>query len=263
MAISSELLGRTLILVAHPDDETFGCGALIQCMSEPIVVFATDGAPWDTYFWEKHGSRLRYARLRQEEARTALALAGVNEIVFLAEEAEGKELFVDQDLFHCIPEAVARLTAIVTRYRPSALLTSAYEGGHPDHDVCSFLSFLLGRERRLPVWEFPLYHRTDANGGVFQQFAETGPSETVLEITSEESKTKREMLAAYPSQGSFSLNFDLAKERFRPQYAYDYSQPPQVGAINYETWQWPMTAVQVCKAMSDFLESADVAKQGS
>ena len=50
----AELLGRTLVLVAHPDDETAGCGALLQRMDEPIIVFATDGAPRDKYFWGKY-----------------------------------------------------------------------------------------------------------------------------------------------------------------------------------------------------------------
>lgn len=39
------LLGKTLVLVAHPDDETGGCSALLQRVREPIVVFATSGAP--------------------------------------------------------------------------------------------------------------------------------------------------------------------------------------------------------------------------
>ena len=49
------LLGRTLVIVAHPDDETITCGGLLQRMRDPCVVFATDGAPEDAYFW----SRLR------------------------------------------------------------------------------------------------------------------------------------------------------------------------------------------------------------
>jgi hypothetical protein len=51
------LLGRTLVLVAHPDDETGGCAALLQRMQQPIVVFATNGAPDDEFFWGPFGSR--------------------------------------------------------------------------------------------------------------------------------------------------------------------------------------------------------------
>jgi LmbE family N-acetylglucosaminyl deacetylase len=71
MADLSPLLGRTLVLVAHPDDEAVGCGALMQRMHEPVVVFATDGAPRDDYFWKTYGSRLRYSRVRQVRWRFA------------------------------------------------------------------------------------------------------------------------------------------------------------------------------------------------
>ncbi|MFB3812617.1 MAG: hypothetical protein ACE14L_00785 [Terriglobales bacterium] len=53
-------LGRTLVLVAHPDDETGGCGGLLQRLCDPVVVFSTDGAPQDPYFWRRHGSPQNY-----------------------------------------------------------------------------------------------------------------------------------------------------------------------------------------------------------
>ena len=58
------LLGRTLIIVAHPDDEAVTCAALMQRMREPYVLFCTDGAPLDPYFWKKYGSREAYSLLR-------------------------------------------------------------------------------------------------------------------------------------------------------------------------------------------------------
>ena len=67
------LLGRTLVIVAHPDDETITCGGLLQRMRDPCVVFATDGAPEDAYFWSRFGSRERYAAIREQEAQAALA----------------------------------------------------------------------------------------------------------------------------------------------------------------------------------------------
>ena len=38
------LLGRTMVLVAHPDDECVLCGGILQKMRDPVVVYATDGA---------------------------------------------------------------------------------------------------------------------------------------------------------------------------------------------------------------------------
>jgi LmbE family N-acetylglucosaminyl deacetylase len=271
MSEPAGLLGRTLVLVAHPDDESAGCGALLQRMREPIVVFATDGSPRDAYFWGRYGSRLRYARVRQEEAQTALSLAGVSEIVFLAEANGTGDVFVDQELYRVIPEALAELTALVSRYRPEALLTMAYEGGHPDHDTCSFLGAVLGRWLGLPTWEFPLYHRPSSDSMCWQRFppqnsaiAQSGDfagavagheQEMVLEITAEEAAIKRKMLSCYASQGPFLAEFGADRELFRRQHAYEYSQPPHAGPLNYEAWQWPMTGNDVCAALAGFLQT--------
>jgi len=250
------LLGRTLILAAHPDDEAAGCGALLQRIREPMVVFATDGAPRDDGFWRHYGSRLRYARRRQEEAYAALAHAGVSEIVFLADGAGAQDSFIDQELHRSIPEAVLVLTEMIYRLRPQALLTLAYDGGHPDHDVCSFIGAVLARAHRLPIWEFPLYHRPPGRGIVFQRFAEPGEGEAELEITLQEVAVKRQMLADYSSQHPFLLQFNPIAERLRFQPRYDYSQPPHPGLLNYEAWQWPVTGREVCAAFQRFMQMA-------
>src|SRR6516225_4491137 len=90
------LLGRTLIIVAHPDDEAVTCAALMQRMREPCVLFCTDGAPLDPYFWSRHGSREAYSLLRQKEARLALSLVGVTKLEFL--KARSVEHIIDQQL---------------------------------------------------------------------------------------------------------------------------------------------------------------------
>src|SRR5262245_48903182 len=129
------LLGRTMVLVAHPDDECITCGGLLQKMRNPVVVFATDGAPGDPYFWAKYGSRSAYAALRHQEANNALAQVGVTQIEFLANYATRPDSFIDQQLFRVIPAARDVLRGTVKRHRPEAILTLAYEGGHPDHDA--------------------------------------------------------------------------------------------------------------------------------
>lgn len=247
------LLGRTLVLVAHPDDESAGCGALLQRMREPMVVFATDGAPRDPYFWKKYGSREAYAELRRKEAVQAMAAVGVRNYGFLSS-ATGA--FVDQELFRRVGEAIDRLDAIVEEMRPEAMLSLAYEGGHPDHDTCNFIAAMIASERRLPVWEFPLYHRSIDGVGVPQQFPFASDGEVVLQVTAEERERKDEMLAAYPSQFTVLEQFDLDTERFRPMAAYDYSRPIHDGVLNYEAWEWKMTGKEVSAAFKDYLAQA-------
>ena len=254
------LLGKTLVLIAHPDDEAVGCGTLLQRMSEPMVIFATDGAPRDPYFWEKSGSREAYAELRRREARASLGLAGVRHIEFLQ---GGEGCFTDQELFRCLAPAFESLSALVRRYTPQTMLTLAYEGGHPDHDSCSFLASLLAHSLSLPAWEMPLYFRRAEGAALYQQFRSLNGTEVALQPEPDEQKTKHEMLAAYASQGEVLKQFNAATEWFRSQAAYDYSRPPHSGVLNYEAWGWPIKGGEVSDAFTSFLRSAELAPASS
>jgi len=247
------LLGRTLVIVAHPDDESISCGGVLQRMREPCVVFATDGAPEDEYFWRRYGTRECYAALREEEARAALGEVGVPDVEFLARQAELP--LVDQRLYAALPPAFSALARLIEKRQPECLLTLAYEGGHPDHDAVSFLSAQLGRAFSLPVWEAPLYHRSTTGEGVYQQFVEEGDEVIEHNVIGDELQAKVRMLGCYKSQFNALPSFSTERERFRPQAAYDYSQRPHSGNLNYEIWQWRMKPEEVCAAFVDFERS--------
>jgi len=250
----SPLLGRTLVVVPHPDDETISCGGLLQHMREPVVVFATDGAPEDDFFWRRFGSREAYAAVREQEARVALAAVGVNELEFLAKRAEAA--LIDQLLYRTLPAAFAALSRMVQARRPECLLTLAYEGGHPDHDSVSFLAAQLGRSFSLPVWEAPLYHRTPEGGGAYQRFVDEDGGVIDLCVSGKELAAKLHMLSCYQSQFNALPSFNTELERFRPQAAYDYSRRPHAGKLNYEIWKWRMTPEEVCAAFVEFSATA-------
>ena len=252
------LLGRTLVLVAHPDDEAAGCGVLLQRMRDPIVIFATDGAPRNDYFWHQFGSRQAYAETRRGEARDALGIIGVRQFEFLAVPNTGEQ-FVDQELYLAIPDALRALESVLDRHRPEALLTLAYEGGHPDHDTCNFLASLIARRRRLLVFEMALYHRSADGLSVHLEFHSPSDSEITVEPTPEELERKHRMLAAYESQHLSPQFFTTDVERFRPLATYDYMRPPHPGKLNYEVWQWPMTGSDLVRAFAPHLASAHAA----
>lgn len=250
MAGLAPLLGRTLVIVAHPDDEAIGCGGLLQRMRDPLVVFCTDGAPCDAWFWEKYGSREAYARLRRKEARRALEQIGITRCEFLAPDPNPLREFVDQDLFLNIGLAGARIEEFLQEFHAEALLAPAYEGGHPDHDTCAFLSSCLSRKHVLPAWEFPLYYRAPGGESVRQSFLKPEGDESLFDATPEEVERKRRMLEEYVSQRETIAMFNPAIERFRPQPAYDFSRPPHAGTLNYEAWGWPISGAQLLQAFA-------------
>ena len=253
MKALAPLLGRTLVLVAHPDDEVIGCGALLQRMQQAAVVFCTDGAPCDDFFWKRYGSRDAYARVRQQEAHNALGcIANGVEPMFLADR---NPALVDQHLFRFLPSAFESLTNLIREHRPQALLALAYEGGHPDHDSCCFLAAQLAKEHDIAAWEFPLYHRSSDGIGVKQEFAMSGVDDVVLYASPEEQDVKRRMLQAYASQGDIGSHFGVELERYRPIANYDFSRPPLPGVLNYEAWQWPITGAQVAESFVRFIEA--------
>src|SRR5437588_12880386 len=110
--------GRTLIVVAHPDDEVIGCGILLQRVRHATVAFLTDGAPTDPYFWGKFGSRTKYANLRASETRSALQdLKGVSIACFGAR---------DQELLFHLDAALEWLEKVVKKTQPDSIITHAY-----------------------------------------------------------------------------------------------------------------------------------------
>lgn len=230
--------GRTLIVVAHPDDEVIGCGVLLQRLKRPSIAFLTDGAPTDRYFWGKYGSRTAYAEKRATETRAALArLKGAQVTYFGAR---------DQQLIFHLDAALAWLREKVAEVTPKTIVTHAYEGGHPDHDCASFLCSVAGAERGIPVWEMPLYCRV--KGKLARQYPlRKARQEVCIGATPTELRHKTEMVSAYESQQDFLRTFDAGTERFQLQQN-DFSRPPHPGKLNYECWGWEISGSDLCNS---------------
>ena len=239
--LAADILGRlaarrpveqsVALVVAHPDDEVIGAGAMLPLFRRLVLVHVTDGAPRNLADAQAYGfsDAAAYAAARRTELHRALDVAGV---------APGcVELAApDQGASELLPALTHALRAVLARHGVSAVLTHPYEGGHPDHDAASFIAAQCG----VPVLEFASYHAAQ-DGGLSVGTFLPGPEPIRLTLTPEEARRKRAMLDAFATQAATLAPFGTAHEAFRAAPEYDFTRPPHDGTLNYERHDWGMT----------------------
>lgn len=242
---------RVAIVVAHPDDETLGCGALLARLDAVTLVHVTDGAPPDADDARRHGfaDAASYSTARADELAAALELAGVGS---------------DGSIRLNVPDQVAayRMADIARRLVPvvagaEMVLTHAYEGGHPDHDATAFAvhaaAALIGVTAP-PVVEMPFYRAGPDGGWLRQSFASgEGEAPATLVLTEGEHGLKRRMLAAHATQAATLAAFGVADEAYRAAPPPDFATRPNGGSVLYDSFGWQLDG-------SGFLDRAKIAR---
>lgn len=237
-----EISKRIAIVVAHPDDETIGAGATLSRLADVLLVHVTDGAPRDLEDARRSGcaSREEYAALRGLELARALALAGISF-------ERTRELgLIDQQAAINLKDLTVRLSAFLREFRPDAILTHPYEGGHPDHDATAFAVHcacaLIGREDSPPpIIEMAFYHQCDGHPAMSSFIPRAGYTEWVRALSAAEQSKKQALLDCFESQRGTLKSFPVDAERFREAPPYDFAQPPHSGTLHYERFNWGMT----------------------
>lgn len=143
---------KLMVLAVHPDDESIGTGGLIQqamAMGAKVrVVWMTDGDnnPWPQRFVEKRwgigrNDRLRWGRIRREEALAALAVLGLKpeDAAFMGLPDQGiTSLLMSNDI-----EPLKRIKQEILSWQPSLLAVPSADDLHPDHNASAVLIDLL------------------------------------------------------------------------------------------------------------------------
>jgi len=146
---------RLMVVVAHPDDESFGCGSLLAAASAAghttAVLCATRG--------EAGESRIAtddLAALREGELRTAAGILGVGSIHVLdhtdsgmsGEPAPGTLVTADRSRLE------REIAAVISDVRPDVVVTLDASDGHRDHAAI--------RDATLAAIDMPAGHRPEA-----------------------------------------------------------------------------------------------------
>jgi N-acetyl-1-D-myo-inositol-2-amino-2-deoxy-alpha-D-glucopyranoside deacetylase len=132
---------RLLLTVAHPDDESFGCGSVLAHAAangvEAMVVCATRGELGEVVGAVERPTPAEVGRRRELELRTAAAVLGVAEVAVLdwndsgvdGEPAGGALAAADP------AEVAACLVPIVEGWRPDVVVSLDGSDGHRDHAI--------------------------------------------------------------------------------------------------------------------------------
>jgi LmbE family N-acetylglucosaminyl deacetylase len=242
LAGRGKITASTLVVVAHPDDETVGMGAQLSRFHDALLVQLTNGAPRDGRDAAMHGfgTIVEYAFARRVELYTALAAGGAAGV---ATEIIG---IPDQEVCFSLV-ALTELIAERLRSRATdAIFVLPYEGGHPDHDAASFAVWAACRliecegGARPPVIEMTSYHSEDS-GLKTGAFLPSDIPVTTLALNSTERLRKRRMIDCFASQRELLAAFGTEVELFRAAPDYDFAQPPPVGELYYERLGWRIT----------------------
>ena len=261
---------RLLLVFAHPDDEVLAFGARLERLAASRLLTVTDGTPRDGADARHHGfsSLDAYREARREELRCALHDAGLTEAILAPLASRSTFPVADQTAAHHLRDLTELVADQITAFKPDAVFTHPYEGGHPDHDACAFAVHtavrLLSRSSQHagetpPICETPFYH-AGANGSMQTGAFLPHPralAELVCPLSPGERISKERRLLCFRSQAETLSQFACEQERFRMAPQYDFSNPPHGGQLFYEQFPWGMTGARfVSLAEQAFREAA-------
>jgi LmbE family N-acetylglucosaminyl deacetylase len=145
------------VVVAHPDDETFGCGSLLLCAAEAGMVTSVccatrgDAGEWPAGMVLPAGG---IAEQRENELRDAAAALGVSRVDVLdfadsgmsGEPSSGSLAGADEQ---AVADGVRRAVLAVD---PDVLVTLDGSDGHRDHARVRDTTVAVGQELGIPVY---------------------------------------------------------------------------------------------------------------
>lgn len=163
-------LRRMLVVLAHPDDESFGMGGtLARYAAEGVevhIAIATDGVAGSVAEGYEH-TLAELAAVRAQELQAAVSILGghlhmlgYRDSGYIGDPAnENPGAFIQQN----VAEVAGRIVALIREIRPQVVVTHDETGGyfHPDHIMCWKVTtpafFAAGDPVQYPDISFPAH----------------------------------------------------------------------------------------------------------
>jgi LmbE family N-acetylglucosaminyl deacetylase len=193
-ALSLPPLRRVLVLAAHPDDESMGCGGTLALLSDAgadvSLVFASDG---EATIGSTRSPSLT-AALRRQEAAAAGRILGIRRPPVFLGHPDG-----------ALPEAVealaASLTTLVAQRRPEAVFLPWFLDGHDDHRAMTEVLSRADLPAALQVWGFEVWTPL--------------PVTRLVDITAVEDRKRAALAAHRTAHAAFDVSAALHLSRWR------------------------------------------------
>lgn len=206
---------RVMFLFAHQDDEAAYGGLIQRAPPASLFLWVTNG---DGLAANAGMERREYAAARRLETEAAMRTLGVDRgrlrflghseveiyraLVRIAREPEKRHETLA--LFRAI---LAQVTAEIRAFRPDAVFTLAWQGGHPEHDLTHLFTRLALRDRPgVRLYELPEY---ELAWTVLLRFPPWKRGEVhEVRLTPSEMARKRIALGLYPTQERLLRQFE-------------------------------------------------------
>jgi LmbE family N-acetylglucosaminyl deacetylase len=210
---------RLLVVVAHPDDESFGCGSVLALAAsrgwDTAVLCATRG--------EAGEAKVPVGDLgatRESELREAARILGVREVRVLDHVDSGMAGALDERALAAAPtDAVAaEVRAVIDELRPDVVVTLDASDGHRDHAAVRDATLravdtsthspdavYLWCLARSSMARWAEHMRATGEGGAYLALGDLGtPDDEITDVvdTSEHLARRWEAIRAHRSQAS-------------------------------------------------------------
>jgi LmbE family N-acetylglucosaminyl deacetylase len=227
----------TMVVVAHPDDETVGASSLLPKLKRARFVYVTDGAPRDGRDAARQGGSVtQYRDARRRERADVFALCGIAPTRIVDLDCP------DQEAALRMAPLARELAALFDEMRIERVLTQPYEGGHPDHDATAFIVHAAARlARHAPsIVEMTSYHNGPQGlaAGEFLPDASADAHAIAVPLADAQRAFKQSLIDRYVSQRDTLRWLPVRVERFRPAPRHDFRRAPHEGRLWYETRGW-------------------------